>query len=85
MAASTLPAWDFVTSSEADNATRPFHLRPSHSAGAARGIEIGNVISSAIDTALPGIGKLTTSIVEIFKPKAADKKAKEMEVVDAVH
>lgn len=52
-------------------------------AAKAKGTEIGTVIASAIDTALPGIGKLTTAIVDIFKPRA-NKAEKEKEVETAV-
>jgi hypothetical protein len=53
-------------------------------AAKAKGTAIGTVIASAIDTALPGISKLTSSIVEIFKPRDNVKAEKQKEVETAV-
>jgi hypothetical protein len=49
-----------------------------------KGTQIGQIISGAIDTALPGISKLTSAVVDIFKPKPADVPAKTTAVTKVV-
>jgi hypothetical protein len=48
-----------------------------------KGTEIGTIISTAIDTALPGLSKLTETIAAIFKPKEKEKTELDAEVKKA--